>query len=27
TAGDELLADFYRRWQNDPLVLDKWLTL
>ncbi|MCI5119987.1 MAG: DUF3458 domain-containing protein, partial [Candidatus Electrothrix sp. AUS4] len=26
-AGDELLADFYSRWQNDPLVLDKWLTL
>jgi aminopeptidase N len=21
------LADFYRRWQHDPLVVDKWLTL
>ncbi|MCW5212795.1 aminopeptidase N [Desulfobulbus sp. TB] len=27
TAGDELLADFYDRWQNDPLVVDKWLIL
>ncbi|XOF34208.1 MAG: aminopeptidase N [Candidatus Electrothrix sp. YB6] len=26
-AGDELLADFYTRWQNDPLVVDKWLVL
>ncbi len=26
-AGDELLADFYSRWQNNPLVVDKWLTL
>ena len=26
-AGDELLADFYSRWQNDPLVMDKWLAL
>ncbi|MDU9048894.1 MAG: aminopeptidase N [Candidatus Electrothrix sp. Rat3] len=26
-AGDELLADFYSRWQNDPLVVDKWLVL
>ncbi|CAK8720190.1 Aminopeptidase N [Candidatus Electrothrix aarhusensis] len=27
TAGDELLADFYSHWQNDPLVVDKWLAL
>ncbi len=26
-AGDELLADFYGKWQNDPLVVDKWLIL
>ncbi|WP_446009731.1 aminopeptidase N [Candidatus Electrothrix sp.] len=26
-AGDELLADFYDRWQDDPLVVDKWLVL
>ncbi len=25
--GDELLADFYGRWQDDPLVVDKWLML
>jgi aminopeptidase N len=25
--GDELLADFYSRWHDDPLVVDKWLTL
>ena len=25
--GDELLADFYELWKNDPLVVDKWLTL
>ena len=25
--GDELLADFYAAWQNDPLVIDKWLSL
>lgn len=25
--GDLLLADFYRKWQADPLVVDKWLTL
>ncbi len=23
----ELLEDFYQRWQNDPLVLDKWFTV
>ena len=23
----EALAEFYRRWQHDPLVLDKWLAL
>jgi aminopeptidase N len=23
-ARDEALADFYRRWQDEPLVLDKW---
>jgi aminopeptidase N len=26
-AGDELLADFYTQWRDDPLVVDKWLTL
>jgi aminopeptidase N len=26
-AGDELLADFYAIWKDDPLVVDKWLTL
>jgi aminopeptidase N len=26
-AGDELLADFYTTWQDDPLVVDKWLML
>ena len=26
-AGDELLADFYNKWQDDPLVVDKWLIL
>jgi aminopeptidase N len=26
-AGDDLLADFYARWKDDPLVVDKWLTL
>ncbi|MCI5180712.1 MAG: DUF3458 domain-containing protein, partial [Candidatus Electrothrix sp. AW3_4] len=26
-VGDELLADFYARWHNDPLVVDKWLIL
>jgi aminopeptidase N len=26
-AGDELLADFYQKWQNDPLVVDKWFIL
>ncbi|MCF6188510.1 MAG: DUF3458 domain-containing protein, partial [Desulfobulbaceae bacterium] len=25
--GESLLADFYRKWQSDPLVVDKWLTL
>jgi len=25
--GEELLADFYQTWQEDPLVVDKWLTL
>jgi aminopeptidase N len=25
--GAAALEDFYRRWQNDPLVLDKWLSL
>ncbi len=25
--GDTLLADFYQKWQADPLVVDKWLTL
>ncbi|CAK8718167.1 Aminopeptidase N [Candidatus Electrothrix laxa] len=26
-AGDELLTDFYSRWQDDPLVVDKWFIL
>jgi aminopeptidase N len=26
-AGDELLAEFYQKWQHDPLVVDKWLIL
>jgi len=26
-AGDELLADFYTTWQDDPLVVDKWFML
>ncbi len=26
-ARDEALADFYRRWQEEPLVLDKWFAL
>jgi len=26
-VGDELLADFYAAWMNDPLVVDKWLSL
>ena len=26
-AGDELLADFYSKWQHDPLVVDKWFIL
>jgi aminopeptidase N len=25
--ADLLLADFHTRWQHDPLVVDKWLTL
>ena len=25
--GEELLADFYDKWQQDPLIVDKWLTL
>ncbi|HHO47209.1 MAG TPA: aminopeptidase N [Desulfobacteraceae bacterium] len=25
--GEELLADFYGAWKDDPLVVDKWLTL
>jgi len=27
SAGNELLADFYSQWQDNPLVVDKWLTL
>ncbi len=23
----ELLAEFYRKWENDPLVLDKWFSI
>ncbi len=26
-SGAELLADFYSKWQHDPLVVDKWLIL
>lgn len=25
--GDTLLADFYNKWHQDPLVMDKWLIL
>jgi aminopeptidase N len=25
--GDELLAKFFEQWKDDPLVVDKWLTL
>jgi aminopeptidase N len=25
--GEELLAEFYGDWKDDPLVVDKWLTL
>ena len=25
--GDALLADFHDRWQHDPLVMDKWLSI
>ncbi len=24
---EELLSDFYQRWEHDPLVLDKWFTV
>jgi aminopeptidase N len=27
SAGDELLEDFFGKWQDDPLVVDKWLML
>jgi len=26
-GGSTLLADFYSKWQHDPLVVDKWLIL
>jgi aminopeptidase N len=26
-AGDEVLAHFYTRWQDEPLVLDKWFAV
>ena len=26
-AGDALLSDFYKKWQQDPLVVDKWFIL
>ncbi len=26
-AGDRLLADFYQSWQDEPLVVDKWLAI
>lgn len=25
--GAEVLADFYTRWENDPLVMDKWFMI
>jgi aminopeptidase N len=27
TLRHQLLEDFYQQWKNDPLVVDKWLTL
>ncbi|MDJ0622748.1 MAG: aminopeptidase N [Desulfocapsaceae bacterium] len=27
TAKEKAYTDFYQRWQNEPLVVDKWLTL
>jgi aminopeptidase N len=27
SIGDDLLADFYEKWREDPLVVDKWLIL
>ncbi|MDX3907606.1 MAG: aminopeptidase N [Pigmentiphaga sp.] len=27
SAAQEALTDFYERWQNDPLVVDKWFAL
>jgi aminopeptidase N len=27
TAGEELATAFYQQWQEDPLVVDKWLML
>jgi aminopeptidase N len=27
TMREDALADFYRKWRNDPLVLDKWFSL
>src|SRR3546814_9903283 len=26
-AREEALADFYGRWKDDPLVIDKWLAI
>jgi aminopeptidase N len=26
SGREEVLADFYRRWRKDPLVIDKWFT-
>ena len=26
-AGETLLANFYSKWQKDPLVMDKWLSI
>lgn len=26
-SGDSLLADFYQAWQDEPLVVDKWLSM
>lgn len=26
-AGDRLLADFYKTWEDEPLVVDKWLSM
>jgi len=27
SAREDALSDYYKRWENDPLVIDKWFTL